>query len=116
MTRKGLVTLLSTSLLLGFTSGSLFAQDTDDEELFELSPFEVDASADAGYYASTTLAGGRLQSRLEDVATTVQIVTEEMLQDIGATSLDEVLVYTTNTDVVGSMSNYNAAVADGEST
>src|SRR5210317_1181196 len=117
MKREGLKFLVFTLLLPGLISGSLFAQDdTNDDEVFELSPFEVDVSQDAGYYASQTLAGGRLQSRLEDVATTVQVVTEEMLTDIGATSLAEVLVYTTNTDVVGPMSNYTAAVGEGDST
>jgi hypothetical protein len=42
----------------------------------------------------------------------VQVVTEQMLEDLGATSLEEILQYTTNTDAVGSMSNYTSA-ADG---
>lgn len=118
MIRKGFISVLSTSLVFGLTGGFLYAQDTTDEndQVFELSPFEVDASDDIGYYASQTLAGGRLNSRLEDVATTVQVVTEEMLDDVGATSLDEVLVYTTNTDVVGSMSIYTGAEAAGDAS
>ncbi|MDQ8179574.1 TonB-dependent receptor plug domain-containing protein [Pelagicoccus sp. SDUM812005] len=93
------------------------AQESDaEEEIFELSPFTIDGSEDQGYYSSQTLAGGRLKSNLKDVATSVQVVTEQMLEDIGATSMDEILVYTTNTDVMGSMSNYTAAEADGEST
>ena len=88
----------------------LVAQDvSDDEAVIELSPFHVDASEDQGYYSSQTLAGGRLKSDLKDVATSVQVVTAQMLEDIGATSLDEVLVYTTNTDVAGQMSMYTAA-------
>ncbi len=34
----------------------------DEEEVFELSPFTVDAAGDEGYYASQTMAGGRLSS------------------------------------------------------
>ncbi|MDG2256645.1 MAG: hypothetical protein P8L49_17015 [Opitutaceae bacterium] len=83
------------------------ASETD--EVYELSPFTVDDSKNQGYYSAQTLAGGRMSSNLKDVATSVQVVTQEMLEDIGATGLDEVLVYTTNTDVVGSMSNYTAA-------
>ncbi len=90
--------------------------ESEDEEIFELSPFTVDGADDVGYYSAQTLAGGRLNSKLTDVATSVQVVTNEMLEDIGAVSLDEVLVYTTNTDVAGSMSNYTASVADGEGT
>lgn len=84
-------------------------------EVLKLSPFVVDSSTDRGYYSSQTLAGGRLKTQLKDVATSVQVVTTEMLQDIGATSLDEVLQYTTNTDAVGVMSNY-AGLQDGDGT
>jgi outer membrane receptor protein involved in Fe transport len=102
-TAARLVTLLLTPL-------GLLAQDTsDDESVVELSPFQVNSSEDQGYYSSQTLAGGRLQSDLNDVATSVQVVTAEMLEDIGAVGLDEVLVYTTNTDVAGQMSMYTAS-------
>lgn len=84
-------------------------------EVLKLSPFVVDSSADQGYYASQTLAGGRLKTDLKDVATSVQVVTTEMLRDIGATSMDEVLQYTTNTDAVGAMSGY-ASLQDGDGT
>lgn len=93
------------------------AQDTETEEVFELSPFEIDATNDQGYYSAQTLAGGRLNSNLKDLATSVQVVTQEFLDDIGATNLDEVLVYTTNTDAMGPMSNYSALVdEDGSGT
>ena len=91
--------------LVLFATG-LSAQEDEDDNIFDLSPFKIDESEDVGYYSSQTLAGGRLKSDLKDVATTVQVVTQEMLNDIGATGLDEVLVYTTNTDIVGSMSAY----------
>lgn len=84
-------------------------------EVLKLSPFVVDSSGDQGYYSSQTLAGGRLKTELKDVATSVQVVTKEMLQDIGATNLDEVFQYTTNTDAVGAMSGF-ASLKDGDGT
>lgn len=66
-------------------------------------------AADQGYFSAQTLAGGRIRSELKDVATSVQVVTELMLEDLGATNLNDVLVYTTNTDAVGSMSTYTTA-------
>lgn len=93
----------------------VFLSGQDAEEIIELSPFQVDASEDQGYYSAQTLAGGRLKSELKDVATSVQVITSEMLEDIGATSLDEVLAYTTNTDAVGAISGYVGAV-DGDGT
>ena len=46
-------------LVLGFACATFtgWAQETE-EEVFELSPFTVDAAGDEGYYASQTMAGG----------------------------------------------------------
>ncbi|HAT59252.1 MAG TPA: hypothetical protein DCS60_00595, partial [Opitutae bacterium] len=49
------------SLLTGWAQN-----DDEEEEVFELSPFAVDASGDEGYYASQTMAGGRLSGSLKD--------------------------------------------------
>lgn len=85
-------------------------------EILKLSPFVVDSAADQGYYSSQTLAGGRLKTDLKDVATSVQVVTDVMLQDLGLTNLNDVLAYTTNADALGALSNYVQAsdsVGDG---
>ena len=84
----------------------LSAQDTESEEVFELSPFAIDASQNQGYYSSQTLAGGRLNTDLKNIATSVQVVTKEFMEDIGATSLDEVLAYTTGTEAFGGLTDY----------
>lgn len=54
----------------------------DDEEVFELSSFTVNAEADSGYRATSTLAGSRLRSDLRDVAASSSIVEKSFLQDI----------------------------------
>jgi outer membrane receptor for ferric coprogen and ferric-rhodotorulic acid len=80
-------------------------------EILKLSPFVVDSAADQGYYSSQTLAGGRLKTDLKDVATSVQVVTDVMLEDLGLTNLNDVLAYTTNTDALGGLSNYTLSAA-----
>ncbi|EDY84312.1 von Willebrand factor type A domain protein [Verrucomicrobiia bacterium DG1235] len=45
-------------------------QETDEEEIFELSPFTVEASFNSGYRATSTLAGSRLRSNLTDRSST----------------------------------------------
>ena len=85
---------------------SLFAQETDDEQVIELSPFTVDSTADTGYAATQSLAGTRIKSNLRDVSATVQAVTKEMLDDLGATSLNELLSYTTSTEAGGDLGNF----------
>lgn len=86
--------------------GLIAQEDTEEDEVFELSPFQVDGSNDQGYYSSQTLAGGRLNTDLKNIATSVQVVTKDFMNDIGATSMDEVLAYTTGTEAFGSMSDY----------
>jgi len=95
-------------LLAGLALGGLplTAQDTESDEVFELSPFQIDASNEQGYYSSQTLAGGRLNTDLKNIATSVQVVTKQFMEDIGATSLDEVLAYTTGTEAFGGLTDY----------
>jgi outer membrane receptor protein involved in Fe transport len=98
-------------LIPAFFGGNLSAQETseDSENIFELSPFTVSADANSGYYSSQTLAGGRINSSLSDLGSSVQAITAEFLQDIAATSGEEVLLYTTNTDVAGPSGNTSGA-------
>lgn len=69
------------------------AQEEDQQEVFELSPFQVDASQDMGYVAANTLTGSRLRTNLSDVASSVSVFTEEFLKDTGLTSLEEIALY-----------------------
>lgn len=70
----------------------------DDGEVIELSPFEVRASSDLGYVATETLGGSRLNTPLKDVATQVNVMTKEFLQDLAVTSLDDAMRYSLNTE------------------
>ncbi len=79
-----------------------------DSGVLVLSPFEVSASGDNGYAAATSLAGNRLNTELRDVGSAITVVTAQMLRDIGATSNETLLQYTTNTEVgniYGNMAN-----------
>jgi hypothetical protein len=89
------------------------AQDDEEEEVFELSPFTIDASTDAGYYASQTMAGGRLSSSLKDTGAAVQVVTKEFMEDLGATGIEELLQYTTSSEVAGILGNFSGSDEGG---
>jgi hypothetical protein len=91
-----------------------FAQDDDEEEVFELSPFTIDASTDSGYYASQTMAGGRLSSSLKDTGAAVQVITKEFMEDLGATGIEELLQYTTSSEVAGILGNMSGADEGGQ--
>ena len=63
-----------------FSAVSFAQEDTSSSgDVFELSPFVVDATGDSGYYASSTLAGSRLNTSLQDVAASITVVTPELL-------------------------------------
>ncbi|MBK1878813.1 TonB-dependent receptor [Pelagicoccus mobilis] len=87
-----------------------YAQD-DEEEVFELSPFTVTGEDDRGYEATSTLAGTRIRTNLKDLASPISIVTEQFLEDTGATSTEDLLLYTGNTEVAGPDGNYGGGDA-----
>src|SRR5215218_8464781 len=69
-----------------------------NQETLVLSPFVVDTSKDVGYAATSTLGGTRLKSELRDVASQIDVMTAEFLDDIGALTLDEALRFSMNTE------------------
>jgi hypothetical protein len=91
-----------------------FAQDADedDQEVFDLNPFEVDESADLGYSATNTLSGTRFNSSLRDTSASVSVWTQEFIDDTGLTDIDELIDYSLNTvldtnDQDGAGGNFN---------
>jgi outer membrane receptor for ferric coprogen and ferric-rhodotorulic acid len=63
-----------------------------------LSPFTVDATADKGYLATQTLNGTRLRTELKDVGSALTIFTEQLMDDLAATSLNDLAAFSPNTD------------------
>ncbi len=76
------------------------------EEVVQLSPFEVSSSSNVGYQATDTLAGTRIRTDLKDVASSISVVTKEFMQDVGATDNGTLLQYTTNAEVAGTRGTY----------
>ncbi|MDO8542030.1 MAG: TonB-dependent receptor plug domain-containing protein [Opitutaceae bacterium] len=87
------------------------------EPAIELSPFVVDEKPGQGYYASQTLAGGRLRQDIKDIGSSIQVVTKELMDDLGVTGVEELFQYTTSTEVGGILGNFtgsNDASARGD--
>ena len=110
--------LLCTAALLSLTSvPSTFAQAApaaapasepaasgtpETEEIVVLSPFTVSAQDDkSGYAVKDTLAGSRIRTELKDVGSAISVVNSQFLQDTGARNNQDLLVYTTGTEVAG---------------
>jgi len=88
------------------TRASKAKPSADAESPTVLTPFEVNADKDNGYAATETLAGTRIRTNLADVGASIQVLTKQFLQDIGATDNQSLLQYTTNTQVAGARGTY----------
>ncbi len=87
--------------------------DSEDAEVFTLSPFVVDASDDTGYTAQSTLAGTRISTQVRELGASISIITEQFLEDTGSTDAQSLLTYTANTEVAGALGNYSAGSEGG---
>ncbi|MBC2604729.1 TonB-dependent receptor [Pelagicoccus albus] len=75
------------------------AQDDSDEEIFELSPFEVSADEDdIGYRQQNTLAGSRMRTNIADIAASITVVTKEQIEDTASLDVNDLFRYEAGTE------------------
>lgn len=84
---------------------------TAADDAVMLSPFEVRSDTDNGYLATSAQSGTRLRTDLKDIAASVSVVTKDFMNDIGARNLEDLLTYTTNTEVGGISGNFSESVS-----
>jgi outer membrane receptor protein involved in Fe transport len=72
-------------------------EGADDEEVVRLSPFEV-TTDNRGYQATTSMSGTRLNTRLEDLAASISVVTKQQLVDTAALDINDIFLYEANTE------------------
>ena len=90
------------------------AQDSsDDSDVYDLPPFTVTGDDDGGYMATATLAGTRLKSQLRDLGSSISIVNLEFLTDTNSNDLQDVLLFTPNTEVAGIAGNFSGSQGFG---
>ncbi len=82
-------------------------RDEPGDAIIRLSPFSVRAEHERGYRATHTLAGTRLRAELKDIAASVSVVTRDFMNDVNATDLTSLLVYTLGTEVGGYGGNFS---------
>jgi len=74
-------------------------------ETIKLSPFEVTAD-NRGYLATNALSGTRLNTSLEDIASSITVVTKLQLEDIAASDLNDVFLYEASTEGTGNFTAF----------
>lgn len=78
-------------------SAPVVAEGADDDTIL-LTPFEVNAKKDLGYFAQNTLAGSRMNSNLYDLAASITVVTKQQLEDTASFDVNDVFRYEANTE------------------
>ncbi|PTY08723.1 hypothetical protein DB347_03895 [Opitutaceae bacterium EW11] len=68
------------------------------EDTIELSPFVTTTEKDRGYFAANSMAGTRLNTKVEDLAASISIVTKQQLLDTAAVDINDVFLYEGNTE------------------
>ena len=68
-----------------------------EEDVVSLSPFEV-VSDTKGYYAANTMSGTRFNAKLEDLASSISVVTKEQMSDFAMLDINDIFAYTGNTE------------------
>jgi len=79
------------------------------EETLVLSPFTVNSERDTGYQATNTLAGTRLNTPIKDLGASISVYNKSFLDDIGATSANDLLIYATGMEAAGPGGNFSNA-------
>lgn len=86
-----------------------------DGKALELSPFQVVADTN-GYYASNTLSGTRLNSKLEDLGASISVVTKQQMADFAMLDINDIFLYEANTEGTGNYTDFtidrNGNIAD----
>ena len=79
---------------------------TASGETVMLSPFEV-VSQDRGYYASSTMSGTRLNSKVEDLASSISVVTKEQMSDFALLDINDIFLYEAGTEGTGTYTEFS---------
>jgi outer membrane receptor protein involved in Fe transport len=81
-----------------------------------LSPFVIEETQETGYRATTTLAGTRLKTPIADLGASISIYTKDLLDDLGATNSNDILIFATGMETAGPGGNYSGATNDINAT
>jgi outer membrane receptor protein involved in Fe transport len=79
----------------------------------KLSPFTVTSDGTRGYFASNTLSGTRINSKVEDLGASITVITKQQLNDTAAVDLNDIFKYEAGTE---GTYNYTATSSSSPTT
>jgi hypothetical protein len=74
------------------------APSQTSDEVISLNPYEVTSSNDRGYYATNSMSGTRFNTKLDDLASSISVVTKKQMSDFAMLDINDVFAYTGNTE------------------
>src|SRR5436190_4316018 len=76
------------------------------EETVVLSPFEVTTEG-RGYYSSSTMSGTRLNTKVEDLASAISVITKEQMTDFAMLDINDIFLYEAGTEGIGAYTQFD---------
>lgn len=83
------------------------------DEIVQLSPFQVSTDNERGYQALNTLSGTRLNTKLEDLGSSITVVTMQQMQDTAVLDLNDVFRYEASTEGTDNFTQFTPNRAGG---
>jgi len=84
----------------GATAESQASPAPGKSETIVLSPFEVTTDT-KGYYSPNTMSGTRFNSKIEDLASSMTVITKEQMQDFAMLDINDIFLYTAGAEGSG---------------
>jgi len=103
--------LLSLAPVVPGTQAQTATPAASQETAIELSPFEVRSNRDNGYAATNTISGTKLNTPIKDIPIAIQVVTEDLIRDLQAVTIEDATRYATG--VSQPIGNSEFGAADG---
>lgn len=116
--------LVPAQLLLIATMPQAWAQTTaaaaeglpkKEEDVIVLSPFQVIADNN-GYYSANTMSGTRFNTKLDDLASSITVMTKQQMSDFAMLDVNDIFLYVAGTEGTGTYTDYtldrNGSIAD----
>jgi outer membrane receptor for ferric coprogen and ferric-rhodotorulic acid len=79
---------------------------TSADEPIEMSPFEV-VESNRGYMATNTMSGTRVNTKLEDIASSISVVTKAQMDDFAMLDVNDIFNYEAGTEGSGNYTDFS---------
>lgn len=91
------------------------AAEPPKEEVLVLSPFQVVAD-NRGYYSANTMSGTRFNTKLDDLASSITVMTKGQMSDFGMLDMNDIFLYVAGTEGTGTYTDFtldrNGSIGD----